>query len=611
MNESTQTQSLERTTPTPKRAASKAPVGEPSFAKALFHGRVLPELVLPYPKPRAEEQQLVQMTVDAIEKMGREINVAQIEEEKRLPPEVLQKFREMGLFGLIIPEAYGGFGFSNTAYVQILSALSVVDTSFTATIGAHQSIGLKALLLFGSDAQKEKYLPLLASGEMIAAFGLTEPGAGSDAGSIKTSAKLSEDGTHYVLNGGKIWITNGGIAQFFTVFARTQQPDKNGVLKDGITCFIVTRDSEGFSTGPEEKKLGLVGSSTVALTFENVRVPVENVIGQPGKGFKIALAVLNNGRLGLAGACALGSQRLVRMALDHALQRKQFDRRLADFGLIQSKFANMMIENFAAEAMVHTTAALMDSGKYDYSLESAMCKIFSTEMEWRLVNECLQIAGGTGFMKEYGYEKVLRDSRIFTIWEGANEILRLFVGLSGLQGPGEELREVAEALKQPLQDVVHSIGVLGDYGVRWLRNQVKTRAPVKTSQALEGIHPLFAKEAAMFQRYTAALASETEKALRRHGKKIIEKQFVVRRIADLATDLFATVCTLSRASRAVEEKGEAGAAWEIAVARAFARKARRRMAENVRRMSTNDDQLEATIANGLYERGLPTNGLFS
>jgi acyl-CoA dehydrogenase family protein 9 len=599
---STQSRSEKSETRLGKKGAEAS--GQPSFAKALFHGQIDSNAILPYPKSNPDEQQMLQMTVDAIEKMGKEINPARIEEEKRMPDDVLQKFREMGLFGLIIPEQYGGFGFSNTSYVQILAALSIVDSSITATIAAHQSIGLKALLMFGSDEQKEKYLPKLATGEMIAAFGLTEPGAGSDAGSLKTAAELSADGSHYVLNGGKIWITNGGIAQFYTVFARTKVP------KDGITCFIVTRDMEGFSTGAEEKKLGLVGSSTVALTFDNVKVPRENVIGEPGKGFKIALGVLNNGRLGLAGACAMGGNKVIQHAMDHALQRKQFNTPLADFGLIQSKFAAMVTETFAAEAMVRTTAALMDGGKYDYSLESAMCKIFCTEAEWRLVNECLQIAGGTGYMKEYGYEKVLRDSRIFTIWEGANEILRLFVGLSGLQGPGEELRELAETLKKPMTDVVQTIGVLSDFGVRWIQRRVATRG-VSSVEKLEGVHPSLEKEAAVFDRYVAQLATEAETALRRHGKKIVQHQFAVKRIAEIAIDLYAVVCTLSRVTSIIAEKGEAEAKWEIQIAKTFCRKARRRMAENFRRMEKNDDEGESLIAKGLYERGLKANGLFS
>lgn len=577
------------------REATRAPAVD-SFAKGLFLGQIGSEMIFPYPKAKPEEQEMLAMTLDAVEKLGKEIDVDRIEEEKRIPEDVLRKLRDMGLFGLIIPEAYGGAGFSTTAYVQVLTAVGVIDTSLTATLGAHQSIGLKAILMHGSDAQKEAYLPKLASGEWLAAFGLTEPGAGSDARSLKTTAELSEDGKHYVLNGNKIWITNGGLAHVFTVFARTFHPDGNGGKKERITCFIVTRDMEGFSSGPEEKKLGLWGSSTTSLHFENVKVPIENVIGAPGEGFKIAMSVLNNGRLGLAGACALGSKALVQLALDHALQRKQFGKPLADFGLIQSKFANMVLEMYAAEAMVRVTANLMDRGDTDYSLETAMCKVFSTEMEWRICNETLQIAGGSGYMKEYKYEKSLRDSRIFTIWEGANEILRLFIGLSGVQAPGEQLKVLADTLKKPLEDVVKSLGVLGDFSVRWIQRRVAT--PGK----LTGVDPQLSRETALFEKYTAIFAAQTETTLLRQGKNIIHNEQAVRRIADIAIDLFAMACVLSRATDDLARGGK-HAEQALPIARAFFRKARRRVAENLRRMERNDDDLETKIAKHLYEQG--------
>ncbi len=592
-------------TPSKKTAKSAMTSVPPSFAKSLFHGHILSEQVFPYPRAKKSEQELLEMTLDSLEKMQKEVDIFRIEEEKRIPPEILAKFKEMGLFGLVIPEEYGGFGFSNTAYVQILAATSVVDTSLTATLGAHQSIGLKALMMFGSPEQKQKFLPRLASGEWLAAFGLTEPGAGSDARSLKTTADLSPDGRHYVLNGNKIWITNGGIAHFYTVFARTLHPDKDGGKKERITCLMVTRDMEGFSSGPEEKKMGLLGSSTTSLHFENVKVPVENVIGAPGEGFKIAMAVLNNGRLGLAGACALGSRKLVEMALEHATQRKQFGKSLSEFDLIRSKFAHMVCDMFAAEAMVRVTADLMDRGNTDYSVETAICKVFSTEMEWRLANECLQIAGGAGYMKEYLYEKSLRDSRIFTIWEGTNEILRLFIGLSGVQGPGEQLKVISDTLKKPLADVMGSIGALSDFGVRWIQRRVSTPA------TLTGVHSTFARESARFGKYTAIFAAQVETTLLRNGKNIIHNEFAVKRIADVAIDLFAMACTLSRASQVLDQGGE-HASDVVPIARAFFRKARRRVAENLRRMEKNDDDLETKIAKTLCERGFPgRSGLFA
>ncbi len=574
-----------------------------SFAKGIFLGHILSEKILPYPPLKKEEQELVVMTVDTIEKWGKSVTVGRIEEEKRIPLDILNQLKEMGAFGLVIPEQYGGFGLSTAGYVQVLTALGNVDTSLTATVGAHQSIGLKALLLFGNEQQKESFLPRLATGEMIAAFGLTEPGAGSDARSLKTTAELSADGKHWVINGSKIWITNGGIADFFTVFARTQHKQSDGSLKNKVTCFIVTRDMKGFSSGSEEKKMGLVGSSTTSLTFEDVKVPLENVLGNPGEGFKVAVTVLNNGRLGLAGACALGSRAIIKLAFDHAANRKQFDHALLDFGMIQSKIANMLTDAYAAEAMVRVAAHLMDSGEADYSIETAMCKVFATEMEWRVCNEALQIAGGTGYMKEYPYEKILRDSRIFTIWEGTNEILRLFIGLSGLQAPGERLKVVADVFKRPFNDIRQSIGVLGEFGVRWIQRRTTTR------ETLAKVHPDFEKEAAVFEKYTALFAAEAETALLRYGKKIVENEFVVKRLADISIDLFAIACVLARASKEKDEKKDIVPSSQLA--RAFVRKARRRIAENIRRMSKNDDELEANIVKRLREKSeFPAQSLF-
>jgi len=588
MNSTAETTKSEQRSKKPRKASAP-----PSFAESLFRGKILSDRIFPYPPSTKDEDELLNMTLRSIQKFAETVNVQRIEEEKKIPPEYLARMKELGLFGLIIPEEYGGFGFSVRNYLQILSAVSLIDPNLSTTLGAHQSIGLKALLMFGSPEQKNKYLPKLATGELIAAFGLTEPGAGSDARNLRTTAELSTDGSHYVLNGNKIWITNGGIANFFTVFARTFHHDEK---KERITGFIITRDMAGFSSGPEEKKLGLLGSSTTGLHFENVKVPSENVIGEPGKGFKIAMAVLNNGRIGLAGTCALAIKWLIQTAMEHALQRKQFGKSLSEFELIQSKFANMLIENFAAESMAFVTARLIDSGVHDYSLETAMCKVFSTESEWRAANECLQIAGGAGYMKEYPYEKVLRDSRILTIWEGANEILRLFIGLSGLQGPGEQLKEISETLRKPLHDVLKSIGVLSDFGVRWIQKRVTK------PEHLKGMDPFFSREAEVFDKYTALLAMESERLLLKFGKNIIHKEFMVKRLADVAIDLYAIACSLSRGTDLIQRHGANKVDYEITLVKAFCRKARRRMAENFRRIDKNDDSLEISIANHFYER---------
>jgi acyl-CoA dehydrogenase family member 9 len=592
--------------PSRSSAASSPAKPLPSFGKSLFHGTIRADRVLPFPRFPESEREVLALTLEAIEKLKKEIDVFAIEEAKKIPDELMTRFKEMGLFGLIIPEEYGGFGFSTSAYVQTISALAMIDASITATVGAHQSIGLKALLMFGTDEQKKEYLPRLATGEWLAAFGLTEPGAGSDVRSLRTNAVLSADKSHYVLNGEKIWITNGGLAHFFTVFAKTSHEDGKGGKKDKLTAFIVTRDMEGFSSGPEEKKMGLFGSSTTSLAFENVRVPAKNVIGEPGEGFKVAVAVLNNGRMGLAGACAFGSKSLIQAAMDHALQRKQFGQPLAQFELIQSKFAHMVSDTYAAESMVRLTTDIMDRGDWDYSLETAMCKVFCTESEWRTANECLQIAGGTGYMREYGYEKVVRDSRIFTIWEGANEILRLFIGLSGLQGPGEKLSEISKVLKKPMDDVLHSLGVLSDFGVRWIQRRVTV------ADQIEGVHPSLNREEAVIESYTTDFGKECEKLLLKYGKNVLNAEIQVRRVADIAIDLYAMVATVARTTRLIEERGEEKTAQEVRLTRLFCRKARRRIAENFRRLNRNDDDLEVHIANSFYEEaGYSKKGYFN
>lgn len=568
----------------------------PSFAKGLFLGRLLSERIVPFPQPNEEEQELVRMTRDAIQKFGETVDVEKIEREKSLDPVLVRSLGEMGLFGLVIPEEYGGLGFSTYAYIQTLAALSIVDTSLTVTVGAHQSIGLKALLMFGTDEQKQQYLPGLATGERIAAFGLTEPGAGSDVRSMKTTATLTEDGSAYVLKGSKIWITNGGIANFFTVFARTLHPDRPEGKQERVTAFIVTRDMEGFSSGTEENKMGLVGSSTTSLHFDDVRVPRENVIGKPGEGFKVAMAVLNNGRIGLAGAVTYGTREVLQRAAEHALQRRQFGREIAHFGLIQEKFATLLAENYAAESMVRLTAHSMDQGDPDYSVETAMCKVFCTESEWTALNEALQIAGGTGYMKEYGYEKILRDSRIFTIWEGANEILRLFVGLSGIQEPGERLKEVSAVLRGPLKDVLLSFGVLTNFGVRW----VKQRA---TADRLDGIHPKLDAEKERLEKYVAQFGVAVDWALRKYGKSILEEEQTVARIANIATDLFGTCAVLSRCSHTIENAPEAQWTRELELTRLYCQRAKRRMAKEIRAMEHNDDALVGKVAERFYSQG--------
>src|SRR5262249_62406564 len=306
------------------------------------------------------------------------------------------------------------------------------------------TIGITGLLPHGPEEQKKRWLPKLASGEMLGAFALTEPEAGSDAASIRTTADYDEKTDTFVLNGTKHWISNGGFASFFTVFARDIRLEGRDAHRR-ITAFVVTKDLGGVIPGKEERKLGLKGSSTVPIEFQNVKVPASHVLGERGNGFKIAVEILNRGRTSLGAGCVGGSKAMIRLAAEQATQRRQFGSRIADFEMIRGKFARMVVATYALESMVYLTAGLIDRGLADYSLEGACCKIFGTESVWQTINDALQIAGGNGFMEEYPYERALRDSRVNMIFEGTNEILRMLVALSGMRDVGEDLKEVGRA----------------------------------------------------------------------------------------------------------------------------------------------------------------------
>ena len=307
------------------------------------------------------------------------------------------------------------------------------DLAIGIVLGAHQSIGYKGILLFGNQEQKDKYLPDLASGKKLAAFALTEPSSGSDASSIQSRAVLSPDGKHYILNGSKVWISNGGTAEVFTVFAKTPVVTASGATKEKVTAFIVERSFGGLSSGPPEKKMGIKASNTAEVFFDNVKIPVENVLGEVGEGFKVAMNILNSGRFGM-GAALTGTMRsCIAQAVDHAKTRVQFGDKLMNFGTIQEKIARMAMAHYTTETCAYLISGIMDRGMTEFQLEAAIGKIVASEAAWFVSDEALQILGGMGYMRAAGVEKVMRDVRIFRIFEGTNEILRLFVALTGEQ----------------------------------------------------------------------------------------------------------------------------------------------------------------------------------
>ncbi len=560
-----------------------------SPVKTLLSGHVPEDLVFPYPQIPAEEKETVSAFLGSFRDFAKDhVDPARFDREHGIDAKVVRGLADLGAFGMIIPEAYGGYGFSSSAYCRVTEEIGRTDASLGILIGGHQSIGLKGLILFGTEEQKKRWLPKLAAGEMIAAFALTEPEAGSDAASIRTTAEYDAGTDTFVLNGSKHWISNGGFAEFFTVFAKDVKLDAKDEHRR-ITAFVVTKDLGGVEPGPEEKKLGLKGSSTVPLELKNVRVPASHVLGERGHGFRIAVEILNTGRTSLGAGCVGGSKRMIELAARQATSRRQFQTRIADFEIIRAKFARMVVNTYALESMVYLTAGLVDRGLADYSVEGACCKIFGTESVWQTINDALQIAGGNGFMEEYPYERALRDSRVNMIFEGTNEILRVLVALSGMKEIGEGLQEFGRALKAPLS----SFGILSDYAVRRVRRTLP-------AGRISRVAPALAAEGEAVAKYAMACGGAVETILRKYGKGVLTKEYHHERLANVGIDLYASVAVLSRATSSIEAKGAEKSAEEIRLARIFIRGARHRVVGQLKDMDRNLDPDVTAVSETAY-----------
>ena len=570
------------------------PDQNPSFTKGVFLGELREDLVFPFPALSSDEGESLRMILEAFRAFAADaIDPAKIDHDGRFPEEVLKGMHELGLMGLNIPQEYGGFGATAKVFNRVFGEIGATDAALAVYFGAHQSIGCKGIVLFGSEEQKRKYLPGCASGETIAAFCLTEPGFGSDAQAMTTRAVPSEDGSHYLLSGTKIWISNAGYASLFTVFAKVPV-EVDGKRKERVTAFIVDAHAAGVSLGKLEEKMGIKGSDTRTVTFEGVRVPASDMLGDVGQGFKIALEVLNSGRLGLAAGSARGARTVMRLAIAHAKQREQFGRPIGSFEMIQRKIAANAAECYACDSAVMLTAGMVDRGGVDYSLETAACKIFGSELTFRAANDALQIAGGIGYSKEYPYERAVRDARIMLIFEGTNEVLRALVALMALQQPGERLKAVAKALKDPLR----SLGALGAYAATRARRTV-------TKPSFTQVHEALEEEADAVATVVHDLALAVEGSLVAHGPKIIERQFLQERMANAAIDVYLATAVLSRTTWEIAKAGGDLDAVkpQLDCARIFIPMAMRRARRNVRALRRNQDDRMKAIAEHALETG--------
>ena len=355
---------------------------------------------------------------------------AKVAEDDAMPDDVVEEMKGLGLFGLSIPQAYGGLELTMEEECLVVIELGRTSPAFRSTIGTNVGIGSQALVMFGAEAQKQKYLPGIASGEIITSFALTEPEAGSDSAAVQTRAIRQAD--HYVLNGAKRYITNANKADLFTVMARTD-PSKPG--GGGVSAFLVPRNLPGLSVGKPEKKMGQQGAQICDVIFDNVRVPAENRIGAEGEGFKVAMQVLDKGRLHIAALCVGVAERLIADSVAYAAERKQFGQPLSGFQLIQGMIADCKTEALAARALILETARRRDAGE-NVTMEGAAAKYFASEMVGRVADKAVQIFGGAGYIAEYGIERFYRDVRIFRIYEGTSQIQQVIIARETMKRGG-------------------------------------------------------------------------------------------------------------------------------------------------------------------------------
>ena len=569
------------------------------IAKGLFLGRFVADWVMPYPNlPSKEQAELKGSLATLREFLDEHLDPVAIDRQAEIPREVIDGLARLGVYGMTAPKDVGGRGLSQLAYCRVMEEIGSRCASTSIFVNVQHSIGMRALLLFGTPEQKRRWLPPLVRGEKLAAFALTEPEAGSDAANVQTFARPSADGSHFVLNGEKRYITNGSIAQVLTVMARTPvvaARKDSGKDNTAITAFLVTPDMAGFSvTEARMDKLGVRGTATARLAFRDMPVPKENILGPPGKGLKVALSVLDFGRVTFGACCTGAAKTCLRLAIEHANRRKQFGRTLGEFELIKKKIARMAAGAYAMEAMTTVTASLIDRGLEDYVLETAMLKVFTTEALWLLVNDAFQVYGGAAYFTDKPLERMLRDARINQIGEGANEVLTSFVALVGMRGPGQQFQELMEALNRPWSEF-RKVWLIGldrvGAAVRAPDVPVRNRYLEPLAKRLGGLIRLF--------------NVEVNRALIRHREEILERQYVQERLARAAMELFASACVLSRWDAELQwqgRKSESGAAPHNA-AELFLRGSFRRARRSLAEMNDADDAIVTAVADWALRHG--------
>jgi alkylation response protein AidB-like acyl-CoA dehydrogenase len=571
---------------------------QPSFVRELFLGNLRLDLIHPPPAQDAGERERAAAFHRKLYEFALTVDGEEIERTGRVPDEVVQGLRELGAFGIKIPEEYGGLGLSQRSYNTAISIIGSAAAALGVLLSAHQSIGLpQPLKMFGTPEQKKKYLPRLAGGA-ISAFALTEPDVGSDPARMAATAEPTEDGSAYILNGEKLWCTNGPIADVMVVMART--PPRPGSTRRGITAFIVEADSEGVENTHRLEFMGLKGIENGVVRFTNVRVPRENIIWGEGKGLKLALTTLNTGRLTIPATTAASAKWCVKVAREWAAEREQWGAAVGRHDAVAQMLGRMAATTFAMEGVNDIAAGLADAGTSDIRLEAAIAKMFNSEGAWRVVDDCMQIRGGRGYetsasLKARGeepipLERLMRDLRINLIFEGSSEIMRLFIAREAVDPHLQRAGAMADP-KAATSAKLKGLAGLGVHMAGWVPGLLVGRG------RLPGAYGEFgglAKHLRFVERASRKLGRTLFVAMARYGPKLEKRQSVLFRMVDIGAELFAMSCACVYAQHLMKQDPSNQGPGRMASL--FCRQSRRRVKLLFSQVFDNDDAITYRVA---------------
>ena len=504
-----------------------------SFSKNFFFG-IFDSTAFQFPENAFKKDPETEELLSKLRKFADEnIDPKKIDHDQKISEKVIHGLGELGILGMTVPKEYGGLGMSQHAYCQVIEEIASRCGSTAVFTNAHQSIGLKGILLFGTKEQKDRYLPELAKGSKISAFSLTEPNAGSDAAGIETTAVYDAEKKVFRINGKKQWTTNGSIANILTVMAKTVVMTKEG-LQQKVTAFLVDPSSVGFKIiNPALEKVGIRGTQTANLEFTNLEVPEENLLGPLGGGLRVCLTCLDYGRTTFGAMCTGAAKYAVKRAIDHAKSRYQFNQPLASFELVKEKLATMSALTYAMDATTYFTAGLMDKGEEDVMLEAAILKVFASDSLWNILYDTMQIFGGLSFFTSESLERMMRDARLNMIGEGSNEVLRAFIGLVGMRDVGMKLKGTGKDFKSIIAFVIEI-----------LKKVTPPQITVKSKTLKE--------EANFLGKGIRNFNFDIIKILAKYKEEIVEKQLILNRITNCAIALYTMTAVISKLDKELD-----------------------------------------------------------